>query len=61
LHKHHAKSWDGKHDKFAEELKQHAKTRLPGFACPEWVQVVEDLPVSFSALIPSLPMEHSPL
>lgn len=45
LHKHHAKVWDGKQDEFAQELKQHVKTRLPGFACPEWVQVVEDLPV----------------
>jgi len=44
LHKHHAKRWHGKHDKFTEELKHHAKSRLPGFACPEWVQVVDDLP-----------------
>jgi len=44
LHEHCAKVWEGKHDEFAKELKKHAKTRLPGFACPEWVQVVEDLP-----------------
>ncbi|KAJ7293387.1 AMP-dependent synthetase and ligase [Mycena rebaudengoi] len=24
--------------------KKHAKSRLPGFACPEWVQVVQELP-----------------
>jgi len=44
LHKHHEKTWDGKHDEFAQELKQHAKIRLPSFARPEWVQVVENLP-----------------
>ena len=46
LHKHHIKTWEGRHDGFSQELKQYAKTRLPGFACPEWVTVVEDLPVS---------------
>lgn len=46
LHKHHTNTWAGKHDEFAQELKQHARTRLPGFACPEWVLVVEELPVS---------------
>jgi hypothetical protein len=46
LHKHHAGTWTEKHDEFAQELKQHARTRLPGFACPEWVLVVEELPVS---------------
>ena len=30
---------------FETELKKHAKARLPGFACPEWVEVVSDLPV----------------
>jgi len=44
LHKHHAGTWTEKHDEFAQELKQHARTRLPGFACPEWVLVVEELP-----------------
>lgn len=51
LHKHHEKTWDGKHDEFAQELTRHAKARLPGFACPEWVQVVEGLPVSPHDLI----------
>jgi len=44
LHQHHVKTWEEKHDKFAQELKQHARTRLPGFACPEWIQIVDDLP-----------------
>lgn len=46
LHKHHMKKWEGMHEKFSQELKLHAKARLPGFACPEWVQIVDDLPVS---------------
>ena len=33
-------------DEFEKVLKDFARTRLPGFACPEWVRVVEDLPVS---------------
>ncbi|KZT30376.1 acetyl-CoA synthetase-like protein [Neolentinus lepideus HHB14362 ss-1] len=36
--------WAMKHNKFAEDLKRHAKGRLPGFACPEWVEVVPELP-----------------
>ena len=31
---------------FEHELKAYAKGRLPGFACPEWVEVVDELPVS---------------
>ena len=31
---------------FERELKAYAKGRLPGFACPEWVEVVDELPVS---------------
>ncbi|KAF8167952.1 hypothetical protein B0H34DRAFT_647092 [Crassisporium funariophilum] len=44
LHPQHAPSWAGRHEEFAEELKGHAKDRLPGFACPEWVDVVSELP-----------------
>jgi len=44
LKSHSVTKWKGRHDKFGEELKAHAKTRLPGFACPEWVQVVQELP-----------------
>jgi acyl-coenzyme A synthetase/AMP-(fatty) acid ligase len=46
LHPEHAPRWAGRHHEFAEELKVYAKTRLPGFACPEWVEVVPELPVS---------------
>lgn len=38
--------WKGRHEVFEAELKKHARSRLPGFACPEWVHVVDDLPVS---------------
>ncbi|KAF9240924.1 acetyl-CoA synthetase-like protein [Melanogaster broomeanus] len=36
--------WTGNHTGFEAELKRHAHTLLPGFACPEWVQVVDELP-----------------
>lgn len=42
----HQKQWANKRDAFAQDLKAHAKKRLPGFACPEWVEVVQELPVS---------------
>ena len=45
LHAERAKHWIGKHIELALELKAHARERLPGFAVPEWVAVVEDLPV----------------
>jgi len=44
----HAKSalrWAGKHAEFSSLLKAHARQRLSGFATPEWVVVVEELPV----------------
>lgn len=44
LHPQHAAQWLGRHHEFSEELKQHAKSKLPGFACPEWVEVVSELP-----------------
>ena len=47
LHPQVVSSWKGRHNDFAKELKAHAKERLPGFACPEWVKVVQELPVSF--------------
>lgn len=46
LHPQHAEKWKGKHREFEVDLKAHAKGRLPGFACPEWVEVVPELPVS---------------
>jgi hypothetical protein len=42
----HAPKWKDNHDGFASELIRHARTLLPGFACPEWVQIVDELPVS---------------
>jgi acyl-CoA synthetase (AMP-forming)/AMP-acid ligase II len=45
LHVESAKRWAGKHATFSSELKAHARERLPGFAVPEWVAVVEELPV----------------
>jgi len=44
LHPQHTARWSGRHREFAGELKTHAKTKLPGFACPEWVEVVPELP-----------------
>ncbi|KAF8621803.1 hypothetical protein AX15_007479 [Amanita polypyramis BW_CC] len=40
----HAHLWKGRHHEFELDLKKHAKTRLPGFACPEWVVIVPELP-----------------
>jgi acyl-coenzyme A synthetase/AMP-(fatty) acid ligase len=44
LHPQHQSVWSGRHHEFAETLKRHAKGRLPGFACPEWVEVIPELP-----------------
>ncbi|PFH54617.1 hypothetical protein AMATHDRAFT_134062 [Amanita thiersii Skay4041] len=44
LHPQHVTRWAGRNHEFEKELKEHAKTRLPGFACPEWVEVVPELP-----------------
>lgn len=46
----YAQTWFGNHAGFEAELKRHARTLLPGFACPEWVQVVDKLPVNVSYL-----------
>jgi hypothetical protein len=52
LHPQHRSRWNGRHNEFAEDLKKHAKTRLPGFACPEWVEVVQELPVRIFLSVP---------
>ncbi|KAJ3517367.1 hypothetical protein NLJ89_g536 [Agrocybe chaxingu] len=44
LHPQHAAKWKGRHHEFGKDMKEHAKKRLPGFACPEWVEVVPELP-----------------
>ncbi|KAL5535321.1 hypothetical protein ACEPAF_3415 [Sanghuangporus sanghuang] len=38
------KEYAGRHKEFERDLKTFVKTRLPGFARPEWVQVVDELP-----------------
>jgi len=40
-----AQRWDGKHAEFSSTLRAYARERLPGFATPEWIVVVEELPV----------------
>ena len=45
LHTESARRWAGKHPEFSSALKAHARQRLPGFATPEWVVIVEELPV----------------
>ncbi|CCM00518.1 uncharacterized protein FIBRA_02552 [Fibroporia radiculosa] len=46
-----APKWSGRHDAFVDDLKKHARTRLPGFACPEWVEIVDELPVRIPVLL----------
>jgi len=53
LHPEHALKWKGRHAEFEKELKDHAKGRLPGFARPEWVEIVRVLPVSYNGLVAS--------
>lgn len=45
LHPNKAAQWKNKHVEFEIELKAHARKKLPGFATPEWVAIVSDLPV----------------
>ncbi|KAF9452623.1 acetyl-CoA synthetase-like protein [Macrolepiota fuliginosa MF-IS2] len=44
LHPQHATKWADRHHDFIKDMKEHAKARLPGFACPEWVEIVPELP-----------------
>ena len=46
LHPSKASQWENKHEEFQVDLKAHARKRLPGFATPEWVAIVPELPVS---------------
>lgn len=50
LHFDSAKKYEEDVIKFVESLGKHAKERLPGFARPEWVEVVEELPKVGKAL-----------
>lgn len=45
LHMESAKRWAGEHVEFFMHLKAYARERLPAFAVPEWITVVEELPV----------------
>ena len=54
LHPQHAKRWEYRNSEFEQDLKAHAKKRLPGFACPEWVAIVDELPVSLTIVSSSL-------
>ena len=45
LHAESARRWAGKHAEFSSALRAYARGRLPGFATPEWVAVVKELPV----------------
>ena len=45
LHTEPARRWAGKDAEFSSALKAHVRQRLPGFATPEWVVIVEELPV----------------
>ena len=49
-----ARRWAGKHAEFSSALRAYARGRLPGFATPEWVVVVEELPVRLLHLRMSL-------
>jgi len=44
LNPHGEHKWKGKEEAFERELKAFARGRLPGFASPEWVAIVHELP-----------------
>lgn len=44
LNPRYADKWVGRHHEFSKDLKDYARARLPGFACPEWIEVVPELP-----------------
>jgi acyl-coenzyme A synthetase/AMP-(fatty) acid ligase len=50
LNPHGVRKWKGKKEGFEMELKAFARGRLPGFASPEWVAVVQELPKTSCAL-----------
>jgi hypothetical protein len=45
LHAESARHWAGKHAEFSSALRAYARGRLPAFATPEWIAIVEELPV----------------
>ncbi|KAH9486780.1 Acetate/butyrate--CoA ligase AAE7, peroxisomal [Psilocybe cubensis] len=54
LHPQHVATWRGRHHLFEKDLKAHARSRLPGFACPEWVEIVPELPKTSTGKIQKL-------
>jgi hypothetical protein len=44
LHAHATESWEGREGAFEKALKEYSRSKLPGFARPEWVRVVDVLP-----------------
>lgn len=44
LHPSKTAKWENRHEEFEIDMKAHARKKLPGFATPEWVTVVPDLP-----------------
>jgi acyl-coenzyme A synthetase/AMP-(fatty) acid ligase len=50
LHPQYAIRWKNRHREFEQDLRNYARARLPGFACPEWVAIVEELPVSLQSI-----------
>jgi acyl-CoA synthetase (AMP-forming)/AMP-acid ligase II len=46
LHPQHSGQWERNGHNFEVALKKYARKWLPGFACPEWVEIVSELPVS---------------
>ena len=44
LNPHGERKWKDKEEAFEKELKTFARGRLPGFASPEWVAIVHELP-----------------
>jgi acyl-CoA synthetase (AMP-forming)/AMP-acid ligase II len=44
LNPHGERKWKGREEAFEKELKAFARNRLPGFASPEWVTIVDELP-----------------
>ena len=44
LNPHGERKWKSKEEAFEKELRAFARGRLPGFATPEWVAIVQELP-----------------
>ncbi|MFZ3236928.1 MAG: benzoate-CoA ligase family protein [Stellaceae bacterium] len=47
-------------DGFAEDLQQHAKSRLPGFKCPRWIAFLDELPKTATGKIQRFKLRETP-